>query len=108
MKENGIKGGLDMYNIDKDFVIAEFENDGENELHFSETLYFSKTDGFYLFCEGGSETRYAKKVSANIWVAAEHFIPLDERAAYRFALRNLDEVEFVEYAENFFNINKEA
>lgn len=97
-----------MYNIDKDFVVAEFENDGENELYIAETLYFSKTDGFYLHCEGGSETRYAKKVSNNIWVADEQFIPLTEKEAYRFALKNLDEIEFAEEAENFFNINKGA
>lgn len=97
-----------MYNTERDFVVAEFENDGENELHFSEILYFSKTDGFYLHCEGGSNTRYARKVSNNIWVAGEHFLPLTEKEAYRFALKNLDEAEFTEYAESFFNINKGA
>lgn len=95
-----------MYDIKKDFIVAEFQNDGENELYFSESLYFSKTDGFYLYCVGGSETRYAKKVSNNIWFAGGEFIPLTEKEAYRFALKNLDEVEFAEEAENFFNINK--
>lgn len=96
-----------MYNIDRDFVVAEFENDRENELYFSETLYFSKADGFYLFCTGGSHTRYAKKVSINIWVAGEHFFPLNKREAQRFALKTLNEIEYAEYAENFFNDERE-
>jgi hypothetical protein len=47
------------------------------DLHYvCETLFRKRTGEYFLFCEGGAGTQYARSISANHWASGETIQPL--------------------------------
>lgn len=63
-----------------------------------EELYKKRTGEFFLYCEGGSETQYAKRTTDNNWSNGCEIIPLSFEAAQEWANRYTS----AEIYDNFF------
>lgn len=62
--------------------------------YLSEALYKKKTGEFFLYGEGGAQTKYAETISDNEWCGGEAITPLTEDEAKEWAEINLDADEF--------------
>ena len=71
--------------------------------HMEETLYRKKTGEFFLFGEGGPNTKYSKRVDQNSWSGGSDIIPLSYENARKWAEEHLDADEY----ENAFGVVEE-
>ena len=62
--------------------------------HVEETLYRKKTGEYFLFGEGGPQTRYAVSTGQNSWTGGEKIIPLTHENARHWAEEHLDGDEY--------------
>lgn len=88
-----VKGKL--YNTDTAKKVAEWSADiAKNDLRFySETLYQKRTGEFFLYGEGGPDSKYAKPYDGD-WVSGEKIIPLSLENAKETVSKNLDTEEY--------------
>ena len=62
--------------------------------HYSETLYRKKTGEFFLFGEGGANSKYTRQIDMNTWSGDSRIIPMTEAEAKKWAERSLDADEY--------------
>ena len=62
--------------------------------HISETLYLKKTGEYFLYCQGGSRSRYAQKIGPNTWASGERIIPVSEEEAHTWAENHLTDAAY--------------
>ncbi len=58
--------------------------------HVEETLYQKRTGEYFLFGEGGPNTRYAERVDNSGWIAGEQITPMSYSEAQKWCEKNLD------------------
>ena len=56
----------------------------------SEELYRKRTGEFFLYGEGGAQSKYSKSCGNNSWSGSEMIIPLSYEAAQKWAEEHLD------------------
>lgn len=59
-----------------------------------ETLYQKKTGEYFLHCQGGSRSRYAKRIAPNTWGNGECVIPFSEEEAQAWAENHLTDAAY--------------
>jgi hypothetical protein len=75
-----------------------------NDLNYwREELYRKKTGEFFLYGDGGANSKYSKSVGANQWMGSEAIIPYTEAEAKHWAENHLS----VEKYEKIFGEVKE-
>lgn len=79
----------------KELGYRQFGNYGDFDM-IAETLYQKKGGEFFLYAEGGANTKYAIHSGPNSWGGGEHIIPLIESEAMKWAEENLDGDEYEE------------
>jgi hypothetical protein len=62
--------------------------------YISETLYITEGGNYFLYGEGGSRSRYAKRVAPNTWGYGERIIPFSSDEAHAWAENHLTEADF--------------
>ena len=62
--------------------------------HIEETLYRKKTGEYFLFGEGGANTKYAESVGLNSWSGGERIIPMTFETASAWAQEKLSWEEY--------------
>lgn len=62
--------------------------------YISETLYITEAGDYFLYGEGGSRSRYAKRVAPNTWGYGERIIPFSNEEANAWAENHLSEADF--------------
>ena len=75
-----------------------WDNKLYEDLNFcSETLYQKSNGEYFLHCEGGANTRYARSIDSNSWAPGEAIRPLTPQAAAEWGEAHLavDEYESV-------------
>ena len=72
----------------------ESDQDYQGLYHEEEELYLTKAGNYFLYCCGGSASRYNKKVEANRWASGEQIHPISEERAQNWAKDRLDESEY--------------
>lgn len=94
------------YDTDKALQVGIWSNDRSYRdfSHCAETLYRKRTGEYFLYGEGGPQSKYARAVDTNSWRGGEDIKPLTAEEARRWAEKNLDaeeyEKEFGEVAED--------
>lgn len=90
--EKVIKGKR--YNTDTARKIGGFkEFDPLSPDYIKEDLFVKKSGEYFLFCEGGSKSRYAQR-SGSSWVNGSKIVPLSYTDAMSWSMDNLDEFTF--------------
>ena len=80
---------------------SRFHGEGVRDFrHYSETLYRKRTGEYFLHGEGGPMSRYAETIGQNQWSGGEKIIPMDYKAAQKWAEENMDAAEFGEVSED--------
>ncbi len=64
--------------------------------HWSEELYRKKTGEYFLYGEGGPNSRYSRSCGQNAWCGGEKIIPMTEAEARDWAERHLTADEYIE------------
>lgn len=59
-----------------------------------ETLFCKRTGEYFLFGEGGPQTRYAERVDGNMWGSGSEILPLTYDQAREWAETHLDADEY--------------
>ena len=72
--------------------------------YWCETLYRKTTGEFFLYGEGGPNSRYAESVGLNSWTGGERIMPLSLEEAQKWAEEHLDGDEY----EKIFGIVEET
>ena len=87
-----------VYDTEKAQELASWSNGGtwRDFNHVEETLYRKKTGEYFLFGEGGPNTRYAKQVELNSWTGGERIMPMSYAEATKWAEKHLDGEEYEE------------
>ena len=80
--ETGELLGSDSYSNKRDFY------------HWTEELYRKRNGEFFLYGEGGPNTKYAHSVGLNEWTGGEKIIPLTADAARKWAEEHLEADEY--------------
>lgn len=62
--------------------------------HYEETLYQKRTGEFFLFGEGGANSKYAVSQGMNSWSGGCEIIPLSWEAAQKWAEEHLSADEY--------------
>ncbi len=62
--------------------------------YISETLYITESGDYFLYGEGGSRSRYAKRVAPNTWGYGERILPFSNEEANAWAENHLTEADF--------------
>lgn len=62
-----------------------------------ETLYLKRTGEFFLFGEGGANSKYARQCGGNSWDSGSEIIPLDFQSAKLWSEDYLDVDTFEKY-----------
>lgn len=57
--------------------------------HFSETLYRKNNGEFFLWGEGGPNSKYSEAISYNSWSGGEELIPLDNEEARKWCEKHV-------------------
>ena len=71
--------------------------------HVSEELYQKRTGEFFLYGEGGPNSKYREEISMNSWSGGEKIIPLTEDEAKEWAEEYLDGEDY----EKLFTVTEE-
>lgn len=71
--------------------------------HVSEELYQKRTGEFFLYGEGGANSKYREEISVNSWSGGEKIIPLTDEEAREWAEEYLD----LEDYEKLFSVAEE-
>lgn len=84
---------------------SRFHGEGVRDFrHYSETLYRKRTGEYFMYGEGGPMSRYAETIGQNQWSGGEKIIPLDYKAATKWAEENMDaddyQAEFGQVSED--------
>ena len=74
-----------------------FEGNENDSDYWSETLYVKSTGEFFLYCEGGSESRYAQRDKDGLYTASKDITPLSYGEAEEWASEHLDHRTYDEY-----------
>ena len=85
-----------MYNTETAKCVGEWSNAGtwRDFNHMEEALYRKKNGEFFLFGEGGPNTKYAKSAGLNSWTGGERIMPLTFKEAREWAEKCLDADEY--------------
>lgn len=85
-----------VYDTETAKLMAAWSNGGSwrDFSHVEETLYRKKTGEYFLFGEGGPQTRYAVSTGQNSWTGGEKIIPLTHETARQWAEEHLDGDEY--------------
>lgn len=85
-----------LYNTETAKLIGEWTNGlGGRELNFlSESLYVTKSGAYFLFGEGGANTKYGVSVGNNSWSGGEQLQPMSPLSAREWAEENLTAEEY--------------
>lgn len=68
---------------------------GGTDLNFiSEELYLTKSGAYFLYGEGGANTRYSVSVGNNSWSGSEQIYPMSPQSAREWAEKNLTAEEY--------------
>lgn len=62
--------------------------------HFSEELYCKTTGEYFLYGEGGPNSKYSRTVGQNEWSGGEEITPLTEEEARKWAEKHLTGDEY--------------
>lgn len=62
---------------------------------YNETLYRKKTGEFFIYGEGGSASRYRRRIK-NMWHEGDKIVPLSYESAHTWAEKHLDTNEYDE------------
>ena len=79
----------------KEVGYASFSNPRDFN-YWAETLYRKNTGEFFLYGEGGPNSRYAKSEGSNCWSGGEKIMPLSLESAQEWAEKHLDADEYEE------------
>ncbi len=84
------------YDTDTAKKIAFWSNGGgwRDFNHIEETLYKKSTGEFFLFGEGGANTRYSVSEGSNTWTGGSRIMPLSYKDAQEWAEKHLDGDEY--------------
>lgn len=85
-----------LYDTDTAKLLGEYQNmdDVRNLSYIREVLYQKKTGEYFLYGEGGANTRYAETISANNWKGGEKILPMDYVSAEKWAEEHLSADDF--------------
>ena len=85
-----------LYNTDTAKLIGEWSNNlGGRDLNFlSESLYLTKSGAYFLYGEGGPNTKYSVSVGNNSWSGGEQIQPMSPLSAREWAEKNLTAEEY--------------
>ena len=76
---------------------SKYHGEGARDFrHYSETLYRKRTGEYFLYGEGGPMSRYAESIGQNQWSGSEKIIPMDYKAAQKWAEENMDADDYQE------------
>lgn len=85
-----------VYNTKTAREVATSERNPGQFSYVSETLYRKKTGEYFLYGEGGPESKYSKPSGQNSWVGGEKIIPLTYEEALKWSEDNLDADDYIE------------
>lgn len=85
------------YDTDTALELGTWENNDLGINYVLEVLYRKRTGEFFLYCEGGSNTKYSVQRGSNNWGSGEHIIPLDFQSAKLWSEDYLDVDTFEKY-----------
>lgn len=85
------------YDTDTALELGIWENHDLGINYVLEVLYRKRTGEFFLYCEGGSNTKYSVQRGSNNWGSGQHIIPLDFKSAESWAKENLHVEIFEKY-----------
>ena len=87
-----------LYNTDTAKCLGEWSNNiGYGDLNYlCETLYRTKSGAYFLYGEGGANTKYSISEGNNSWSGGEHIQPMDLDAAKEWAEEYLSGDEYIE------------
>ena len=85
-----------VYDTDTAKELASWSNtsDPRDFSYVSETLYRKRTGEYFLWGEGGPQTKYAVSTGQNWWSGGEKLIPLTHESAQKWAEEHLDGDEY--------------
>lgn len=72
------------------------KGDSGDLLYIYEELYRKKTGEYFLYASGGAKTKYSKSIGNNMWSGSTQIIPLDYKAAQKWAEKYLNGDEYEE------------
>lgn len=89
-----IKGKL--YNTDTAKLIGGWSNNlGNRDFNFlNESLYLTKSGAYFLYGEGGANTKYGESAGNNSWSGGEQIQPMSPLSAREWAEENLTAEEY--------------
>lgn len=84
-----------LYNTETAKEVGEYSYGGPRDFDgYSETLYQKKTGEFFLFGEGGPNSKYSRQLSYNEIAGDARILPLTWEEARDWAERHLDDDEY--------------
>lgn len=85
-----------LYNTDTAKRLLEWDNCRYGSLDFcSEVLYRTKSGKYFLHCEGGAMSKYARRCGDNNWSGGELVVPMTEAAAREWASESFSGDEYL-------------
>lgn len=84
------------YDTETATVVAEWStpDSWNSHTHTEETLYRKKTGEFFIYGEGGPQTKYATDMGQGAWMMGDKIIPLSFEAARKWAEEHLEVEEY--------------
>lgn len=80
-----------MYNTETADEVASHSYGYQSDFNYiEETLYRTKKGAWFLYGEGGANTRYSRAVSQNSWTGGDGWEVLSEKEALDFCERHAD------------------
>lgn len=74
------------YDSDTAELIESYSYSNRNDFNYiSEDLYLKRTGEYFLYCEGGANSKYAVSAGNNTWSGSEQIIPLSFESAKEWA-----------------------
>lgn len=84
-----------LYNTETAQEIGEWDNGGFGTFNYvSETLYLKRSGEYFLYGEGGANSRYSRLCGANSWCGDEQIIPMTLEEADYWAREHLSGDEY--------------
>lgn len=81
------------YNTETATCVGRFSYRGGFD-YVEEFLYKKKTGEFFIYGEGGADSKYAQSISYNEWCGGEKIIPITIERAKRWAEEHMDADEY--------------